>query len=146
MTPIRKSVTVPLRPDAAFDLFTRDLWQWWPSPANTNAPKVRLDPKMGGRLTGTRPDGSRKTWGKVTTWKPGIAFGMEWHQGQPDNTATQLMVTFTPVDTGTRVDLTHGGFDKLGPAKSMILYQMATRWATVLGRCYVGQHHALIDG
>jgi hypothetical protein len=101
MTP-RKSVTVPLPPDQAFDLFARRLPDWWPrGPRGPAGGRLRITPGTGGSL---RDD--RRTWARFTGWDPGRRLDMLWlDEGQP---AAAITVTFTPVDTGTRVEVTEG--------------------------------------
>jgi len=117
---IRKSVTVPLRPDAAFRLFTDGFGDWWPAArgtrpdsrpaANGNTPrKLRVTPGKGGHIEETKPDGEVARWGTIVRWQPGATLGIAWYLGMPEDEASEVWITFTPVDSGTRVDLTHTG-------------------------------------
>lgn len=140
--PIRKSVTVPLRPTEAFDLFTKNLSDWWPlhshslSAGDGDIPKdVTVEEKEGGHIIETKPNGETGKWGTITRWDPGTAFGVSWYVGRPIEEATDLLVVFTPTDTGTRVDLTHGGFDRL--AETALAQRYDTGWNLVLGECYL---------
>ena len=140
--PIEKTLTVPLRPQDAFDLFTDHLQDWWPldshslSAADGDLPQdVTVDPREGGHITETRPDGVTGRWGTITEWAPGHALGISWHVGRDPSEATDLYIRFTPVEDGTRVDLTHGGFDRLAGAETMRANYLSG-WEHVLGRCY----------
>lgn len=145
--PIRKTVTVPLAPAEAFDLFTESLGDWWPSESHSlsaadgDLPEtIKVEPKTGGQILETKPDGSTHPWGRITRFDPGKAFGVSWHVGRPEEEATDLLVVFTPTDAGTRVDLTHGGFGKLGEAATAMAANYMTGWDLVLvdrfaGRC-----------
>ena len=137
--PIRKTLTVPMRPEQAFDLFTDKLADWWPvethslSAANGDLPRdVTVEGREGGRITETRPDGDTAPWGTVTRWEPGRAFGVAWHVGRDASEATDLLVVFTPVETGTRVDLTHDGFDRLDDAATAMAGSYRSGWDLVL--------------
>lgn len=150
--PIRKTVTVPLRPDEAFDVFTRDLFHWWPMDTHSlSAAKgalptaVTVEPREGGQIMETLPDGSTAPWGRVTTWDRGRAFGVLWHVGRDEAQATDLDLVFTPTDTGTRVDLTHGGFDRLGKEATAMAENYTTGWDHVLGACYGGHCRARVS-
>lgn len=141
--PIRKTVTVPLHPDAAFDLFTDKLGDWWPvethsiSGANGKRPKkVKVDKKKGGHITETKADGEPTRWATVTRWEPGRAFGLSWYVGRDEDEATDIMVVFTPVDTGTRVDLVHDGFDRLAETAMMQRENYDHGWSVVLSERY----------
>lgn len=139
--PVKKSVTVPLAPREAFDLFTQGLDGWWPkdlhAPGNGDRSRLAVDPRPGGRLTETRPDGARTSWGTVTHWEPGRRFGLDWHVGRDAEDATHVEVVFTRTDTGTRVDLTHSNWPALGPHAALQATCRA-HWDRALRRCYAG--------
>ncbi|WP_102107117.1 SRPBCC domain-containing protein [Oceaniglobus roseus] len=111
---IRKTLYVPLPPDAAFELFTRGIGRWWPEGGGdaTGGP-VMLEPRRGGKLTRRRADGSRAEWATVTDWMPGRRFGLEWYAGRDKEAATTVEVEFLPDAIGTQVVLTHSGFADL---------------------------------
>lgn len=119
--PINKTLHVPLRPDAAFDLFTAKLADWWPTDTHSLSAvdgalpqDVEVEKRVGGHIIETKPDGETGRWGTITHWDQGRAIGISWYVGCDEDEATEVTVVFTPTDTGTRVDLTHGGFDRLG--------------------------------
>jgi len=141
--PIRKSISVPLPPEEAFDLFTAGIDRWWPMETHSltmdsETASVRVEPHVGGRILETRPDGSDAPWATVTGWEPGRRFAVSWYVGRPESEATDLEVIFTGTTEGTRVDLTHGGFDAHADgAKACAGYTEG--WDHVLGRCYAGR-------
>ena len=119
--PIQKTLHVPLRPQKAFELFTENLDQWWPteshslSAADGELPKqVKVDKHEGGHITETKHDGDTGRWGTITKWDEGRAFGISWYVGRSEDEATDLEVLFIPTDMGTRIELTHSGFERLG--------------------------------
>ena len=141
--PIRKSLHVPLRPKEAFTLFTKNLADWWPvdshslSAGDGEVPKdVSVDPQVGGYITETKADGETGRWGTITTWAPGQTLGISWYVGRGEDEATEITVVFTPTDTGTRVDLTHDGFDHLGAAATTMSGQYDVGWDHVLIHCF----------
>lgn len=143
--PVKKTITVPLRPEQAFSLFTDDLAKWWPvdshsvSAAKGDLPRdVKVDRHAGGHITETKADGEPARWGTITNWEPGKSLGISWYVGRDEAEATDIMVVFTPVDTGTRVDLTHDGFDRLGDAATAMRDQYDPGWTMVLGGCFAG--------
>ena len=144
--PIRKSITVPLDRATAFDLFTKDIDKWWPKDSHSltasagkgTASNVRLEPKKGGRVIETKPDGTEADWATITAWKPGEHFAMHWYVGRSPDEATLVDVHFTQTEAGTRVDLTHSGFDVLGAAADTTCAGYTTGWDHVFGRCYRG--------
>lgn len=141
--PIRKELIVPLRPAEAFRLFTKDLPRWWPvetfslSAADGDLPTdVVVEPHVGGQITEIKPDGSQTPWARVTRWDPGAAFGVRWHVGRDEDEATDLLVVFTPTDTGTHIELTHSGFDALGDVATAVHGQYQSGWDLVFGQCF----------
>ncbi len=144
--PIQKTVTVPLRPQEAFDIFTKDLAAWWPTDSHSLSAgdgalpeDVSVEPREGGQIIETKHDGTTAPWGRITTWQPGAAFGVSWHVGRPEEQSTDILVVFTPTDMGTRVDLTHGGFDRLGETAFATWEGYVTGWDYVLGQCFAGR-------
>lgn len=142
--PIKKTVTVPLRPDAAFTLFTDRMGDWWPVETHSvsgsagKKPKaVKVDKKKGGHITETKADGEPARWATITRWEPGRAFGLSWYVGRSEAEATDIMVTFTPVDTGTRVELVHDGFDRLGETAMSQHLNYKSGWDLVFVEKYV---------
>ncbi len=122
---IQKILNVPMRPKDAFALFTDHLANWWPteshslSAADGELPKdVKVEQREGGHIIETKADGETGRWGTITRWEPGNALGVSWYVGRPEDEATDLLIVFTPTDTGTRIELTHDGFDRLAD-KSM---------------------------
>ncbi len=139
--PLMKSVTVPLRPDAAFDLFIRDIARWWPAQHSQSAKtggkpvKIEVDPHKNGRITEVTPDGSRVLWGTIIGWEPGRYLSFTWHPGKSVDEATVVAITFTATKDGTRVDLTHGGLGILGDVVDAVSTSYLRGWSLVLG-CY----------
>jgi hypothetical protein len=136
--PVRKTITVPLGTGAAFDLFTGGIARWWPMATHSlsgSAATVRVEPRVGGRVIETRPDGTEAPWARVTVWDPGRRFAADWPLGRGEDEATRLDVTFTGTDAGTRVDLVHDGFDRLAGGETMCA-RYRSGWDDVLGRCY----------
>lgn len=114
---IEKSLTVPLSPDAAFTLFTEGFDSWWPKETHSIAagmgeipPKVEIEPRKGGHIIETLPDGSTTRWGTITDWRPGEALSFDWYVGRSRDEATEVTVAFSRHEIGTYVQLTHRGF------------------------------------
>jgi uncharacterized protein YndB with AHSA1/START domain len=143
------ATTVPAPPARAFDLFTRDIGQWWGiGPAYEFHPgrngRLRFDPDgPGGRLVEAYPGGQVYVIGRVTAWEPGVRVAFEWRlptfrAGQ----MTHVEVGFRGVAGGTRVTVEHGGWDTVPadhPARHGLPatahgQQVGRFWTTVLRR------------
>ncbi|SLN19665.1 SRPBCC domain-containing protein [Roseisalinus antarcticus] len=146
MEHITKTVDVPLTPAAAFRIFTRDIAAWWPVDTHSIAAgrgglpsDLTVEPHVGGQIYETGENGTRATWARITRWEDGRALGLDWHVGRDEAEATRVLVLFTPVETGTRVDLTHAGFGAMAERAAAMRDNYDTGWDHVLGRCYAGR-------
>ena len=142
--PIHKIVEVPLNPDEAFALFTDGIDSWWPGATHSvsakdgNTPRnIQIEPHKGGKIIETKQDGASCIWGEVIAFDPGAYLSFTWHPGKSEAEATVVSVSFKTTKDGTQVDLTHGGFDILGPLADAVSTSYVTGWDMVLG-CYCG--------
>jgi uncharacterized protein YndB with AHSA1/START domain len=136
--PLRKTVRITAPPERAFRRFTEELGAWWPlrshSVGQSDAETVTMDPRVGGRIVEHIRGGREAVWGTVTAWDPPRCVAFTWHPGREPGTAQDVEVRFTPDGTGTRVELEHRGFERLGPAlgrKARRGYPLG--WEYVLG-------------
>ncbi len=137
--PIVKEITVPLEPDRAFRLFTEEMADWWPldqhslSAAEDGQPArdVAVPKEVGAQVIETKPDGSKRPWGRVTTYDPGQRFGMTWHVGRPEDQASHVEVSFVTIADGTRVRLVHDDWHALGETASAVRKGYVTGWDVV---------------
>lgn len=116
--PVRRQITVPWAVDAAFRRFTAELESWWPlrshSVGQANAARCGIDPRVGGQIYEESRDGIRTEWGVVTVWDPPRRVGFTWHPGEPSEMAQHVEVSFTPDGPGTKLELVHSGWERLG--------------------------------
>jgi uncharacterized protein YndB with AHSA1/START domain len=113
---------VRVSPSDAFDVFTREIDQWW-----RHGPKFRIGGRSRGRLffecepggrlfeTFEVSSGSRTVQvGKVMTWEPPRRFVLEWKGVNfKPHEKTQVEVTFEPMGEGTLVTVRHSGWSAL---------------------------------
>jgi uncharacterized protein YndB with AHSA1/START domain len=121
---VRRSVTVNASPERAFEVFTAGFSSWWPLASHhigkTAATEVVIEPRAGGRWFERDADGNECNWGLVHEFDPPSRLVLAWHLTpewgyDPDpEKATEVEVTFTPVDGGTLVELEHRGFETHG--------------------------------
>ncbi len=131
---VRKTISVNAPPELAFRVFTAAAW--WPlathSVFEAKAITVTIEERVGGRVYETSSDGEESLWGRVTAWDPPSQFAMTWHPGSDPSESTDLEVTFTPEGSGTRVDLVHTGWEKLGDRGQEMSQSYSNGWDTVL--------------
>lgn len=142
LTPLHKTITVPWTPEAAFRRFTDQIAEWWPleshSVGGKNAERVVFEGRIGGQIREVERGGKEHVWGTVLHWEPSTRVAFTWHPGQAPDTATQVELKFHPGESGTRVDLTHTGWERLGALARRARRGYPIGWAYVL-RLYADQ-------
>lgn len=146
-TAIRKTVTVPVAPPRAFELFTAGIGEWWPlathSVGEDQAAGVVFGEGIGGEIVESLADGTTSVWGTITRWDPPHAVACTWHAGTPPAEATSVEVTFTAGEPGhTVVQLVHSGWENR-PDGSAARTGYETGWNPVIEH-YV--RYAVISG
>ena len=122
--PIHASVTVRRSPEESFRVFTRDMGNWWPVQAHSIAvdehegrvkvESIVVEEREGGRIYEVMSDGAEGTWATILAWDPPHRLLLAWRPNLSDNPPTEVEVTFSPDDGGTRVDLEHRSWERLG--------------------------------
>lgn len=137
--PIVKTITVPLAPEAAFDLFTARIGEWWPLDSKSvsagqgaRSQSLTLEPKVGGAFLEVGHDGTHHRWGTIEEWHHGRAFSTTWHPGRMSDSQTRIRVTFVPSGTGTLVTLTRSGWEALSAEQAATREPYVEGWAEVL--------------
>lgn len=137
LEPVRKTVTVKKTPAEAFEIFTAKLASWWPlsqfSIYQAEAVTCAFEPRSGGDVYETSRSGERSVWGRILAWEPPDRFVMTWHPGRDADTAQEVEVRFAAVAGGTRVELTHRGWEKLGAEAAPTRESYDSGWETVFG-------------
>jgi uncharacterized protein YndB with AHSA1/START domain len=134
---ITKSVTVEAPLEHAFRVFTEEIHTWWPLRTHAvdtdQSDMVILEDREGGRLFERTPAGDEHLWGTVVVWDPPHRVGYSWHPGRGEETSQEVDVTFTPAGEGTRVDVRHWGWEKLGEGLDETFASYEEGWDLVLG-------------
>ncbi len=143
MRPITKSVRVGVGVERAFELFTAGVGTWWPlethSVSESRAETVVLEGRQGGRLYERTSDGEEHLWGTVVVWEPPRRLVYTWHPGRGEETRQDVEMSFTPDGDGTRVDVEHRGWERLGDEAPAAMRSYDSGWDYVLGECYAGR-------
>ncbi len=119
---VRVTVSIPVPPTDAFDVFTVETDLWW-----RRGPKYRVagrkpgtlafEPKLGGRLFEQYEavDGPRThVVGTITAWDRPTHLAFEWRGSNfAPGEVTFVDVRFSPTESGTQVVLEHSGFAAL---------------------------------
>ena len=111
---VRSTVTVPIAPAHAFDVFTGEIDTWYRRGSSSlhaagPASGLRIEPGVGGRLVEVPSDPAEppRERGLITAWEPPARLVFVDHRD------TEVEVRFEAIDGGTRVTLEHRGLDRL---------------------------------
>jgi uncharacterized protein YndB with AHSA1/START domain len=117
---VRHSVTVPIPPEQAFELFTNRLPEWFPADYSLVEGESAhvFEARAGGRWYERGADGEECEVGRVLEWEPPARVLIAWQlnpnfEVDPDR-PTDVEVMFEPDQAGTRVTLEHRGFEVHG--------------------------------
>ena len=140
--PIRQSVSVPLDPQRAFDLFTADMASWWPADhhiGETPIKEIVIEPFSGGRWFTRHVGGEETSTGFVTAYDPPHGLTVTWQIGVDwayhDDLVTTLEVRFTPTEDGrTLVELEHRDLEAYGEAAAQMqeTFESPDAWGRTL--------------
>jgi len=122
LAPIEKSVTVECPPERAFTVFTREAGSWWPTDTHAlhagEVERLVWEEREGGAVYELATSGERADWATVLTWEPPHRLVIAW-QVNAERLGSEVEVRFTAVEGGTRVDLEHRGFERVGGGAEM---------------------------
>ena len=125
IAPVRMSVVVDASPPQAFAVFTSGIDRWWPKSHGIGATPITqsvIEPFVGGRWYTQHEDGSDVVLGHVRVWEPAQRLVVSWEvsaEWKPDPRpafTSEVEVRFTAEAGGTRVELEHRNFERLGAA------------------------------
>ena len=136
---VRRSVTVNRSVEDAFRLFTEGMSTWWPFETHSigkdgaDPEAAVLEGREGGRLYERMADGHTSHWATVLAWEPPTRVVLSWEL-RPDRPATEVEVRFSEAGDGTRVELEHRGWERLGDEAAEAKTSYGSGWEYVLGR------------
>ena len=139
---LRKSITVDWPQEEAFRRFTTDIASWWPirshSVGGERTETVVFEDRVGGRIYERIRGGEESTWGTLLLWEPPGRVRFTWHPGRGPEGAQEVEVSFIPVPEGTRLELIHTGWERLGALGRRARRGYSIGWAYVL-RVWAGR-------
>jgi hypothetical protein len=105
---IRKSAFLSCTPAQAFALFTERASDWWPEATrHTHDPRSEIRMLADGRFWERAANGDEVELGRVTVWEPARRLVLDFYPGTDERHPTEVVITFSAQDTGTRVDVEH---------------------------------------
>lgn len=140
LEPLRFTVRVERPPADAFEVFTSGFGRWWPlathSLGRERAVTCGIEPSVGGLVYEVGERGERLAWGRVLAWDPPRGLVLSWHPGRPAEQGQEVEVRFVADGGGTRVELEHRDWQKLGGEAGSVRGRYGEGWKGVL-RKYV---------
>jgi hypothetical protein len=105
---IQKSAFLVCTPAQAFVLFTERASDWWPE-ATRHTPDPRSEIRMleDGRFWERAANGEEVELGRVIVWEPASRLVLDFYPGTDDRRPTEVVITFSAEDGGTRVVVEH---------------------------------------
>jgi uncharacterized protein YndB with AHSA1/START domain len=130
--PVVRAITVRRTPEDAFRLFTADIGSWWPMETHSVfGATARVDVE-GAEVVEWSAEGERSVWAEVVESSPPRLLVLSWHPGTDPGKATRVEVSFAPDGEGTRVELTHTGWEVLGEQAEAARHSYDDGWQSVL--------------
>jgi uncharacterized protein YndB with AHSA1/START domain len=121
MPVVEASVEVPVDPAEAFRLYTDGIESWWRKGTiywndSERAVGIRFEHGVGGRFIEVYDavTGDGFEIGRIQIWEPGKHLAYSWREaGWAAGETTTVDVTFSSIETGTRVSLRHSGWESI---------------------------------
>ena len=138
---IKRSVTVDCSVEHAFATFTERIHEWWPlgthsiDQGETGSPPetVIFQGGAGGQIFERTKGGENLKWADVVAYEPPHRFVLAWNPSrEQERPQTEIEVTFTAEGDGTRVDLEHRGWERLGALAAEARSGYGENWTGVL--------------
>jgi len=146
LDPVRRSLVVRCSAERAFRVFTEEMGTWWPldqfarsleeAPPGVRATGVLVESRAGGSVMEKLSEGGHLSWGQVLVWDPPRRLVLAWKPNPSERPPTELEITFRPEGTGTRVDLEHRGWERLGEIAAESRDGYSGGWVMVFDRCF----------
>ena len=80
----------------------------------TRQSTVVWEGEVGGHVYELSSKGEKGVWGTIIVWDPPNELTMTWHPARGEETSQELNIRFTAEGNGTRVDVVHSGWERVG--------------------------------
>jgi hypothetical protein len=121
-----KSVTLPLTPTAAFDLFTRRISEWWPADRrHSQDPDSEIFLLESGRFYERARDGREVELGVVRRWDRPTLILLDFFIATGPEKPTEVEIAFAPRGSCAEVTVVH----RAKPSSQALWKEWAPRYA-----------------
>lgn len=137
VSPIRRSIHVPVAPARAFEAFTAHVADWWnraytANPTRAPITDIVFETNTGGRWYERGADGSECEWARLLVCTPPHRLVLDWHVA---GRSTELEVRFDgPAPRRTDITVTHSGFESFGNDAERVRTAHDDGWDDLLKR------------
>jgi uncharacterized protein YndB with AHSA1/START domain len=142
LQPLRLSIRVERPVAEAFEVFTAGFGRWWPlatySISQEKAVTCGIEPAVGGAVYEVNDRGEKIPWGHVLVWDPPGRLVLFWHPYRGPETGQEVEIRFQPDGKGTRVELEHRDWQKVGDDAERSHGAYSQGWPGVLEK-YAGE-------
>lgn len=118
IAPVIRTIEVGISPERAFELFTERIGEWWPLQTHgifgEDAKDVVCEGHVGGRVYEVSKHGEEELWAEVLEYEPPRKLTLSWRPNPERPAPTHIEVTFSAEGSGTKVELIHTGWERLG--------------------------------
>ena len=134
---VSRSAVVAATPERAFEVFTEEIATWWPLDTHSvegmsEGPRtVVFETRQDGRVYEVMSSGKEAHWADVIAWEPPHRFVLDWKVNPGAAAPTEVEVRFAAEGDGTRVELEHRGFERLGDSAQSTYESYSGGWPTV---------------
>jgi uncharacterized protein YndB with AHSA1/START domain len=131
--PLILDFEVAVPPPRAFETWTGRCATWWPRSHTVSGrpAAITFEPHPGGRIVERTSDGGEHQWGEILDWDPPSRLRYRWHLFFDPSEATEVEVTFRPIDGGTAVRLEQRGWERLGDAGTVRRDRTRKAWTSI---------------
>jgi uncharacterized protein YndB with AHSA1/START domain len=145
--PVHRHIDVRCDPATAFRVFTAGMDTWWPTHIHSRAlqdregehvktERIVVEAREGGRIYEVMSDGTKADWGTILTWDPPARLVIAWQPVARPRNPTELELRFAPNGDGTRVELEHRGWERLGADAAEARDGYASGWPLTFDKLF----------
>ena len=144
LDPIVTTIEVPCGQQKAFSVFVDEMNSWWPlgrfsvsAIGGASAKSLRIDAKAGGKVVEIGHDDTEHLWGTIKSYDPHDFLSMDFHMGEPAESASLVEVRFTALGNDrTRVELTQSNWEAFGEKAAMMRGGYGSGWTVIFEHAF----------
>lgn len=137
LEPVVLTIELTCSVEHAFDTYTDNMSAWWPLGSHAvetdKATSCVFEAHEGGRIFEVTSEETQHQWGTVLECNRPRLLRHTWHPGGDPEKPTTVELQFESVGKGSRLTLTHEGFEILGERGPAVRESYVPGWQFVVG-------------